>query len=217
MMDLGEILALVSLNAVIDSVLGLVIALIVVARVVRKQWTSWLRSKEADPYLDRVAEHVIAMLPPMPKVPSTEDFLRAIEPRLQGFEDRLAQPVEVDLAPIVQMVTQSVVPQIEEKVATIRSVIEGKIGWIRKVGKQTGEAIAEVAGNEALEEAGIDPGDADMMGSLENMLNDSEWTKAHPGAAFGLRLLKKQLGNSSEGVTLQRRGRTGRGLLRLRR
>lgn len=216
-MDLGEVLALVSLNAVIDSVLGLVIGLWLVARKAgqwaRRDWTAWLESPEADPYLDRVADHVIAKI----KVPKTEDFMAAIEPRLQGFEDRLAQPVEVDLVPIVELVSASVVPKIRDEVTAIRSVIEGKIGWIRKVGKQTGEAIAEVAGNEALEEAGIDPDDADMVGSLENMLNDSEWVKKHPGAAFGLRLLKKQLGNSSEGITLQRRGRTGRGLLRLRR
>lgn len=210
-------MALVSLNAVIDSVLGLVIGLWLVARKAgqwaRRDWTAWLESPEADPYLDRVADHVIAKI----KVPKTEDFMAAIEPRLQGFEDRLAQPVEVDLVPIVELVSASVVPKIRDEVTAIRSVIEGKIGWIRKVGKQTGEAIAEVAGNEALEEAGIDPDDADMVGSLENMLNDSEWVKKHPGAAFGLRLLKKQLGNSSEGITLQRRGRTGRGLLRLRR
>jgi len=53
-------LALVTLNALIDSILGVVIALIVVARVVRKQWTTWLMSKDSEPYMDRVAERVIA-------------------------------------------------------------------------------------------------------------------------------------------------------------
>src|SRR5438876_11627481 len=101
-LDSAEVVNLVTLNAIIDSILGLVIALLVVSRVVRKQWTNWLQSKEADPYLDRVGERVVAKLPSMPKVPTpqeivaaippikvptTEDFMEAIEPRLQGFED----------------------------------------------------------------------------------------------------------------------------------
>ena len=61
-LDTAEIVFLVTLNAIIDSILGLVIALLVVSRVVRKQWTKWLQSKEADPYLDRVGERVVAKL-----------------------------------------------------------------------------------------------------------------------------------------------------------
>ena len=70
----------------------------------------------------------------------------------------------------------------------------------------------------ALQEAGIDKDEANIMGHLENMLNDSEWTKKHPGAAFGLRLLKRQVaGEEGGGLTLQRRGKPGRGLLSRRR
>src|SRR5439155_26667749 len=134
-LDNGEMLSLVTLNAVIDSILGLVIALIVVARVVRKQWTKWLKSREADPYLDRVAERVIAKLPSMPKVPTTDEFMEAMEPRLNEFEEVLNKPVDLNLGPMGREVTDSVSAEVNK----VRTTIEGYRGVLEKRGTQAGE------------------------------------------------------------------------------
>jgi len=199
------------LNAIIDSILGLVIALLVVSRVVRKQWTNWLRSKEADPYLDRVADRVIAKLPSMPKVPTTEDFMEAIEPRLQGFEDVINKPLDLDLGPITR--------EIVDEVAKISSRIEGHLGFMKKVGKNVGEAVVEEAGNEALQAAGIDPhgGQAVLMKKLGLLLQDEKWVTEHRAAAIGLEALQAEMKSAAGQGTLLSKSSSSGGLLRKRR
>ncbi len=202
---------MVTLNAIIDSILGLVIALLVVSRVVRKQWTSWLQSKEADPYLDRVGERVVAKLPSMPKVPTTEDFMEAIEPRLQGFEDVINKPLDLDLGPITR--------EVIDEVSKIRSQIEGHLGFLKKVGKNVGEAVVEEAGNEALQNAGIDPhgGQAVLMKKLGLLLQDEKWVTEHRAAAIGLEALQAEMKSAAGQGTLLSKSSSSGGLLRKRR
>ena len=207
MVDWSDIVWLIFGNGIVDTLLGVAIGILVTAKFSVKFWKTWLMSKDADTYIDRVAGR------------AADQVAAKLESRLTAFEERLSAPVQLDLAPIVEMVTASVVPRVTSEIEGIRAWLDGKIGWVRKVGKQTGDVIAEAVGEGALEEAGIDPDGASMMGSMENMLNDSEWCKKHPGAAFGLRLLKKKFGEGEggEGITLQGRKRSGKGLLRLRR
>ena len=200
-----------TLNAIIDSILGLVIALLVVSRVVRKQWTNWLQSKEADPYLDRVGERVVAKLPSMPKVPTTEDFMEAIEPRLQGFEDVINKPLDLDLGPITR--------EVIDEVSKIRSQIEGHLGFLKKVGKNVGETVVEEAGNEALQAAGIDPhgGQAVLMKKLGLLLQDEKWVTEHRAAAIGLEALQAEMKSTAGSGTLLSKSSSSTGLLRRRR
>jgi len=191
--DSGEILMLVSLNAVIDSVLGLVIGLWLVAKAAGRRalrgWTVWLESKDADPYLDRMAQRVIAKIPAypvIPEIPKVDDFLEAIEPRLQGFEERLNQPIQLDLDPVIDKVTGNVIAEVDK----IRAVIDGKIGFFKKVGAGVGEAATEHVMEQVALQAGVDPTQAQILGELEALLGDPAWVKAHPAAAVGLRILK---------------------------
>jgi len=176
---------------------SLIVAIFAVPRLVapkaRKAWTDWLMSEESEPYLDRVADRVSAKM----------------EPRLMAFEERLAQPVDINLAPIVAMVTESVVPKVKDEVEKVRAVIDGKLGFARKVAKGAGEAITEALAEEAA--ANADPAEAEIVNYIEELLGDKEWTKEHPAAAIGLRILKKQ-----GGVTLQGGGAGFRRSLRRR-
>jgi len=176
-------------------VLSLVWGLLIVARRAGKLgvrfWTAWLMSKEADPYMDRVAERVMVKM----------------EPRLSGFEDRINQPVQLDLLPIVAMVEDRLAPRFASEVDRVRTFIDGKIGWVKKVGKETGEFVAERAGEAALAEAGIDPAESELLGELEATLADKEWVAEHRAGAFGLRLLKREWAKSKGGITLT--GRSG--------
>lgn len=168
-----------TLNALIDSILGVVIALIVVARVVRKQWTTWLMSKESEPYMDRVADRVIAKAP---KVPSTDDFLEAIEPRISGLEERINEPIQLDLDPVIMKVTENVRVEVDK----IRAVIDGKTGWMKKIEKQTDEVIAQEGANIVMEAKGLSAGQRRLYTRFKAMLADTKWTKANPAAAAGL-------------------------------
>jgi len=189
-MDTGEVLSLVTLNAVIDSILGLVIGLWLVAkragRMARRDWTAWLESEEALPYLDRVADRTAAKM----------------EPRLSAFEERLAQPVQIDFSQVVEQVRGPVI----DEVARLRAFIDGKVGWFKKVGKGVGEAVAEGAGDLALREAGIDGEGSEILGELDRLLSDRDWTEEHRAAAFGLRLLKRQLSQDGGTLSLTRGG-----------
>jgi len=166
---------------------SLFVAIFAVPRLAGKKarmaWTAWLLSPDAEPYMDRLADRVMAKM----------------EPRLTGFEDRLNQPVDINLQPIVAMVTESVVPRVKEEVAKVREVIDGKLGFARKVAKGAGEALTEAIGEQALEAAGVDPAEAEIVNYIDGLLEDKEWTKEHPAAAIGLRILKRQGG----AVTLQ--------------
>src|SRR5207245_5089311 len=209
MIDSGEVLALVMLNAIIDSILGLVIGLWLVARKAgqwaRRDWTAWLESDDSLPYMDRVAERVEAKM----------------EPRLTAFEERIGAPVQIDLEPIVAMVTNAVVPKVKEEIERVRAVIDGKIGWARKVGKNVGEALAERVGEEVAQEAGVSGAEGELLAELDGMLQDQAWVAEHKVAAFGLRLLKKEYISEQGGSGLTLQGRRGgpskKGLLRLRR
>mgnify|MGYP001598744308 CR=1 FL=1 len=181
----------VTLEAAIIAVawfVSLLVAILVVPRLAGKKaraaWTAWLMSPEADPYLDRVADRVEAKM----------------EPRLMAFEEQLGQPIQLDLAPIVAMVTESVVPRVKEEVEKVRAVIDGKLGFARKVAKGAGEAITEAIAEEAA--ANVDPAEAEIVNYIDELIGDKEWTKEHPAAAIGLRILKRQGGN----LTLQRGG-----------
>ena len=143
----------------------------------------FLSSKDSEPLWDKAAERVMIKM----------------EPRLMDFEERLAQPVELDLAPIVAMVTESVVPRVKEEVEKVRAVIDGKLGWARKVAKSTGEAVLEGIAEEAAHN--MDPTEAEIVNYIDELIGDKEWTKDHPAAAIGLRILKKQ-----GSITLQRGG-----------
>src|SRR3989442_937574 len=159
MVDWSDIVWLIFGNGIVDTLLGVAIGILVTAKFSVKFWKTWLMSKDADTYIDRVAGR------------AADQVAAKLESRLTAFEERLSAPVQLDLAPIVEMVTASVVPRVTSEIEGIRAWLDGKIGWVRKVGKQTGDVIAEAVGEGALEEAGIDPDGASLMGSMENMLN----------------------------------------------
>lgn len=155
---------------------SLFVALFIVPKLAGKKskdrLVAFLSSEDSDPLWDKAADRVMVK----------------IEPRLSGFEDRLNQPIQLDLAPIVAQVTANVGEQVEK----VRAVIDGKLGWARKVAKQGGEAVAEAIGEQAAEAAGLDPAQAEIVDYMDGLLDDKEWTKAHPAAAVGLRILKRQ-------------------------
>lgn len=202
-MDLATFLdfwPLIFSNGLVDTLLGLLIGVYVVARAARKQWTDWLMSKEADPYMDRLAARVLAKLPPMPKVPTTDDFMAAIEPRIQGLEERISQPIDLDLGPIVKEVTENVTREVDK----VRAVIDGKIGWEKKVEKQTAEVIADQLSREAMEARGIDPngGQARLYKRLKDLMSDGKWQKEHPAAAAGVDALLGEMESEAGGLNL---------------
>jgi len=156
---------------------SLIVAVLVVPRLAGKKgvqfWTAWLMSPAAEPYIDKVADRVEAKM----------------EPRLMAFEERLGEPVQIDLVPIVGMVTESLVPRVKEEVDKVRSAVDGHLGFLKKVGNQAGEIVAEVVGEEALARTGVDPAQAVLRNRLGALLKDQEWVKAHPAGALGLEIL----------------------------
>lgn len=175
-------------------VVSLFVAVFAVPRLVapraRKAWTDWLMSDDAKPYMDRLAERVEVRM----------------EPRLNAFEERLNEPVQIDLEPIVAMVTDSLTPRLREEVDRVRAFIDGKIGYVRKIGKNMGEAVAEVTGEAVAQEAAGGAIESELFGELDGMLNDAEWVQSHKVAAFGLRLLKREVEGGGRGVTGRRTG-----------
>lgn len=196
---------------VVAWLVSLFIAIFAVPRLVapkaREAWTTWLMSEAADPYMDRLAERVTARLPDFPDIPTvaqvSEAVMEAMEPRLSGFEERINQPVQLDLLPIVALVEDRLTPKFTDVQEKVRAFIDGKIGWARQVKQGMGEAVAERVGEAAAEAAGLDSTESEIMGELEGMLADAEWVKAHRAAAFGLRILRKEIGKGGGGpVTL---------------
>jgi len=206
-----DLVELVSLNAVIDSILGVVIALGIVSWVVRRQNEKWLDSEKGKRYMDKLADHVIAKLPPLP---TTEKFMEAIEPRISGLEERINEPIQLDLAPIVKEVTGNVIAEVDR----IRAVIDGKMGWLAKVDKKTGEAIAEQVGGAVLEQSGMSPGQQRIYKRFKALLADAKWQKENPAAAAGIDALVAEMEESSGSVSSGSRstGRRGIGLMRER-
>jgi len=188
MVDWGDIYVLVFANGMIDTLLGLAIGVLVVARIAARrakvEWTTWLMSKDAEPYMDKLALRVINKLP---AIPTTEAFMEKIEPRIQGLEDRISQPLDLDLGPIVKEVTQNVVTEVDR----IRAVIDGKMGWAAKVEKQTNELIASEVGQEVMESAlsSLSPGQRKLYTRFKSYLADEKWVKANPAAAVGAEAL----------------------------
>lgn len=186
---------------VIAWLVSLFIAIFAVPRLVapkaREAWTNWLMSEESEPYMDRVAERVMVKM----------------EPRLTGFEERLAAPVELNLDPIVSLVVEGVIPRVKEEVDKVRQSVDGHLGFLKKVGNQAGEAVAEIVGHETLSRAGVDPAQAVLKKRLGALLKDEAWVKAHPAGAIGLEILAAY---ESGDVTLQRGGGGFRRSLRRR-
>lgn len=178
---------------VIAWLISLFIAIFAVPRLVapkaREAWTNWLMSKDAEPYMDRVAERVAAKM----------------EPRLNAFDERLNEPVQIDLLPIVALVEERLGPKFTETSEKVRAFIDGKLGWAKRVAGDTGNAIAERLGEKAVAEAGMDPVVAEGLGEIDAALSDSEWVKEHRVAAFGLRAIRRQMA----GETTFTRGGTG--------
>ncbi|SRR6266511_1894211 len=210
---------LVFANGVIDTLLGLAIGVLVVARIAARrakvEWTTWLMSKEAEPYMEKLAEVVIKKLP---AIPSTDSFMEKIEPRIQGLEERISQPLDLDLGPIVKEVTENVVKEVDK----IRAVIDGKLGWEKKIEKQTGEAIVEQVVEAKMEAAGINPrgGQGVLYKRFKALLQDGKWVKEHPAAAAGIDAIVAEMETgeaSSGGLSLQGSAGRGKGLARLRR
>jgi len=194
-----EILALVFLNGIVDTILGLAIGVFVVARFAVRGWKNWLMSKESEPYMDRVAVRVIAKLPPypvIPKVPSIEDFMEALEPRISGLEERVNQPIELDLDPMIVKLTQNITAEVDK----IRAVIDGKTGWMKKVEKQTDEVIAQEGAQIIMESRGLSPGQRRLYTRFKAMLADEKWTKANPAAAAGLDALVAEFEQGEGGM-----------------
>ena len=199
---------LVFANGIIDTLLGLLIGVLVVARIAARrakvEWTTWLMSKDAEPYMDKLALRVIKQLPsapvipPFPPIPKVEDFMEAIEPRIAGLEERINQPIDLDLGPIVKEVTENVVREVDK----VRAVIDGKIGYLAKVEKQGGEAIAQEVVNQAMEDRGINPNGAQgrLYKRLKALMADSKWQKANPAAAAGVDAV---LGEMEEGLSTE--------------
>ncbi len=228
MPDWSDIYVLVFANGVIDTLLGLAIGIFVVARIAarraKEEWTAWLMSKDSEPYMDKLAARVIKQLPappvipPFPKIPTTDDFMEKIEPRIQGLEERISQPLDLDLGPIVKEVTENVIKEVDK----VRAVIDGKLGWEKKIEKQTGEAIAEQIIEAKMEGAGINPrgGQGVLYKRFKALLQDGKWTKEHPAAAAGIDAIVAEMetGEGSSGAfSLQGSGGHRKGLTRLRR
>src|SRR5712691_1793358 len=131
MVDWSDIVWLIFGNGIVDTLLGVAIGILVTAKFSVKFWKTWLMSKDADSYIDRVADR------------AADQVAAKLEPRLTAFEERLAAPVQIDLQPIVAMVTADMLPKVRDEVDRVRAFIDGKIGWVKKVGKGMGEAVTE--------------------------------------------------------------------------
>ena len=168
-------LDLVGVVVVVAWVVSLLVALLAVPRLAgRKSRTAlveFLTSEESEPLWDKAAERVMVRF----------------EPRLSDVEKRFSQPIQFDMGPVVEEVTERVVAEVDR----VRATIDGHLGWMKRIGKETGEAVAELVGEEAMKESGLGR-EAAIQAKLMGLTLDPKWTKAHPVAAFGLDLLKEE-------------------------
>lgn len=178
-MDVTDLLLLVGLIG-LECLFDAFVVAYMAGKKSKKALVGYLTSEESDELWDR----------------QTQKVMDAMEPRLAEFEARLDEPIKIDFAPVVAEVSGNVSTEVDK----IRAVIDGKLGWVRKVGKQTGEAVAEEAAGLALKEAGIDTGVASLLGELDALLGDRAWVKEHPAAAVGLRLIKARGGDGLTGA-----------------
>lgn len=207
-MDVTEVLLLVCLNAVIDSILGVLIGLALVARYAgrnsKKALVDYLTSEESDGLWDRQTAKVTAALEPriaklearIPRVDPEalgESLMKKLEPRISGLESRIAEPIQLDLAPVVEQVTANVRAEVDR----VRADLDGRLGYLKKMGKQAGEAVTDLAIEGAMKAAGVDPSHpaVALQTELLALLEDPKWVKEHPAGAAGLRLLRSQVGN----------------------
>ena len=128
----------------------------------------------------------------LPKVEIREDLdaLRAdFKEELAGLETRLAT-VQIDTRPLLEQVTAELIPAVEAKIENVRAVIQGAKGYAIKGVKSLGESVAGLAGEKAIEEAGIS---SEWEMRLAQLGMDDEWAKRNKTAAFGLSLIKEAL------------------------
>lgn len=165
--EIGIVVVLVGLECIFDAIVVAWAA----GRRSKKALVRYLESDESRPLWERQAQKV----------------LEAIEPRITEVETRIST-MSFDLTPAVNEMKLYMRAEVER----IRAVIDGKLGFGKKIAKQTGEALAAEVGNEAVEAAGIDTVQAEIISGMTNLLDDREWVKKNPGAAVGLRIIKSQ-------------------------
>ena len=203
---------------VVAWLVSLFIAIFAVPRLVapkaREAWTTWLMSPASEPYMDKVADRVIAKLPKFPDTEAvSESVMKAMEPRLSGLEERIASVGDVTIDPsgLVQHVRDVVVPEVRQEIDKLRSWWEGKRGVLVKGMKDLGEGVTEIVGEDALAEVVGSEGVTQMM-RWEHRLTeigiDEEWKKGHKAAAVGLDIVRDMFAGDARG-TLTRRGGSG--------
>jgi hypothetical protein len=157
---------------VVAWLVSLFIAIFAVPRLVapkaREAWTSWLMSKDAEPYMDRLAARVEARL-----LPKLEEM----------------KTVSINAGPMVAELKAELLPELLQKVESVRTWVSSKLGLTIRGLKDLGEDAIEAVGKEVLDEA--DPNDVlrAQLASLKVVDPDK-----HPYAAAGLAYLKAQLG-----------------------
>lgn len=125
----------------------------------------------------------------------TEAF---VQRELASLQEDLGGAVELDANPLMAEFETRIVPAIEAKVESLRSVIQGKIGYAVKGVKALGEGVAELVGEGVAGEAvGGLTSENEMKIRLAQLGMDADWMKAHPVAAFGLGLLRDTMGLST--------------------
>ena len=108
---------------------------------------------------------------------------------IQGLEDRL-QTVQIDARPLMEQVQSELIPAVQEKIENIKSSLLGKLGYTVKGLKEAGEAVAEVVGEQAFEQAGFN---SEWELRLAQYGLDEEWMRTHKTAAMGFSFIKELL------------------------
>lgn len=179
--EVGIVVVLVGLECVFDAIVVAWAA----GRRSKKALVAYLESAESEPLWEK----------------QTETIMGKLEPRIQEVEAKIPiGDVQLDSQSLVDTVSASLMPQVRAEIEKVRAMIDGKLGFARKVAKGTGEAVAEAIGERALQEAGVNPAEAELYSYLDGLLEDKAWAKAHPGAAIGLRLIKRETAGAVPGM-----------------
>lgn len=156
---------------------SLAVAIFAVPRLARGRLVDFLDSEKSDPLWDRAAERVMVKL----------------EPRITEMEGKIpGGDIQLDPNSLVAAVSATLMPQVRDEIERVRATIDGHMGWLKNVGKNTGEAVATAAANGALVQAGVSPEAASVLGELDALLSDEAWVKENRAAAVGLRLIKSR-------------------------
>lgn len=125
----------------------------------------------------------------------TQDFVRSqLEDLKAGLKEDLAaegQTIQIDAGPLMAQVQAELIPAVQERIETLKSTLLGKMGYAVKGVKALGEGVAELVGEQVLEESGLE---YEWEMRLARFGLDEEWMKKNKAAAFGLSILKEMSG-----------------------